>query len=109
MILYAGQGTMHFSAANFATGSYSPITPYTSYVDEAIYFTDDPAVVDSFMTKYDDLWTDTYHYADLANVSTLVRNYPTYPIDAALNFPPTRTTRTAWSRRCAPKWPDSTW
>jgi phosphatidylserine/phosphatidylglycerophosphate/cardiolipin synthase-like enzyme len=88
MILYAGQGTMHFSAGNFANGSYSPITPYTSYVDEAVYFTDDPAVVDSFMTKYDDLWTNTYHYANLANVSTLVRNYPTYPIDAALNFPP---------------------
>ena len=59
MILYAGQAKMHFSAANFANGSYSPSTPYTSYVDEAVYFTDDPAIVESFMTKYDDLWTDT--------------------------------------------------
>ena len=88
MILYAGQAKMHFSAANFANGSYSPSTPYTSYVDEAVYFTDDPAIVESFMTKYDDLWTDMHHYATLANVSTLVRNYPTYPIDAELNFPP---------------------
>ncbi|HET7218223.1 MAG TPA: phospholipase D-like domain-containing protein [Vicinamibacterales bacterium] len=88
MILYAGQSRMHFSAANFANGSYSPITPYTSYVDEAIYFTDDPAVVHSFMTKFDNLWTDTVHFANLANVTALTRSYPTYAIDPALNFPP---------------------
>jgi phosphatidylserine/phosphatidylglycerophosphate/cardiolipin synthase-like enzyme len=88
VILYAGQSRVHFSAANFANGSYSPVTPYTSYVDEAIYFTDDPAVVHSFMTKFDNLWTDTTNYANLANVSALTRNYPTYPMDPALNFPP---------------------
>lgn len=88
MILYAGQARVHFSAANFANGSYSPITPYTGYVDEAIYFSDDPVVVQSFMTKYDDLWTDTTHYADLANVAAPGRRYPIYPIDPELNLPP---------------------
>jgi phosphatidylserine/phosphatidylglycerophosphate/cardiolipin synthase-like enzyme len=88
MILYSGQSRVHFSAANFADGSYSPIAPYTSYVDEAVYFTDDPAVVHSFMTKFDNLWTDTVHYADLANVGARSRHYPAFPIDAALNFPP---------------------
>jgi phosphatidylserine/phosphatidylglycerophosphate/cardiolipin synthase-like enzyme len=88
MMLYAGQGKMQFSAANFANGSYSPVTPYTGYVDEAVYFTDDPAVVHSFMTKFDDLWMDTVHFADLVNVGGRTRNYPTYPKDPALNFPP---------------------
>jgi phosphatidylserine/phosphatidylglycerophosphate/cardiolipin synthase-like enzyme len=89
MMLYAGQQKVHFSAANFANGSYSPITPYTGYVDEVIYFSDDPAVVHTFMTKYDDLWTNTTHYANLANVpAALTRNYPTYAMDPALNFPP---------------------
>ena len=90
MILYAGQAKVHFSAANFANGSYSPITPYTGYVDEVIYFSDDPSVVHTFMTKYDDLWTNTTHYANVvANVPpALTRNYPTYPMDPALNFPP---------------------
>ena len=88
LILYAGQAKVHFSAANFANGSYSPITPYTGYVDEAIYFTDDPAVVQTFMTKYDDLWTNTTHYANLANVGAVTRRYPTYPLDPELNFPP---------------------
>ena len=81
MILYAGQAQVHFSAANFANGSYSPVTPYTGYVDEAIYFTGDPDVVHTFMTKYDDLWTDTTQYANLANVGTLTRHYPTYAMD----------------------------
>ena len=88
MILYAGQAQVHFSAANFANGSYSPVTPYTGYVDEAIYFTGDPNVVHTFMTKYDDLWTDSTNYANLANVGVLTRHYPTYPMDPELNFPP---------------------
>jgi phosphatidylserine/phosphatidylglycerophosphate/cardiolipin synthase-like enzyme len=88
MILYAGQAKVHFSGANFANGSYSPITPYASYVDEAVYFTDDPAIVHSFMTKFDDLWTNTTHYANVANVTALTRHYPTYPMDPGLNFPP---------------------
>ena len=67
----------------------SPIVPYTRYVDEAIYFTDDPDVVHSFMTKYDSLWTDTVHYASLPTVTgPLTRNYPTYPISPDMNFPP---------------------
>ena len=40
------------------------------------------------MTKYDDLWTNTTHFQNLANVTTLSRNYPTYPISPDLNFPP---------------------
>ena len=88
MILYAGQAKVHFSAANFANGSYSPIAPYTRYVDEAVYFTDDPDIVHSFMTKFDDLWTDTTHHQNLANVTALTRNYPTYTIHSSLNFPP---------------------
>ena len=88
MILYAGQAKVHFSAANFASGSYSPTTPYTNYVDEVIYFSDDPAVVQTFMMKYDDLWTNTTHYANVANVTALTRHYPTYSMDPALNFPP---------------------
>ena len=40
------------------------------------------------MTKSDNLWTDTTHFKNLANVTTLSRNYPTYPISPDLNFPP---------------------
>src|SRR3954447_13544376 len=59
MMLFAGQGKVEFSAANFADGSYSPsplTSAYTNYVDEAIYFTNDQAIVNSFMTKFDSQW-----------------------------------------------------
>jgi len=89
MILYAGQSRMHLSAANFANGSYSPVIPYTNYVDEAVYFTADSAIVTSFMRKFDDLWTDTVHFQNLANIAgPLARSYATFPISPDLNFPP---------------------
>jgi phosphatidylserine/phosphatidylglycerophosphate/cardiolipin synthase-like enzyme len=95
MMLYRGQNAVHFSAANFANGSYSPSEAggeYLRYVDEGIYFTTDPLVVHTFMKKYDDIWTSTTHYATLANISgPLTRNYPTYSgdqLDPELNFPP---------------------
>ncbi len=44
------------------------------------------------MNKYDDLWTNTTHYHNLANISgPLTRNYPSYSgteLDPELNFPP---------------------
>jgi len=88
MMLYAGQGRVHFSGANFSDGSYSPIVPYTGYVDEAVYFTDDPSVVHPFMTKYDDVWLDNANYASLANVTALTRSYPVFPPSPDMNFPP---------------------
>jgi hypothetical protein len=88
MMLFEGQNTVQFSAANY-TSSFVPIVPYENYIDEAVYFTDDTPVVDSFRTKYDDLWTDETRYADYANVTRpLSRRYPTFAKDPELNFPP---------------------
>ena len=90
MMLFAGQSKVMFTAANFSFGSYQfSGTPYHNYVDEAIYATSDPAIVHSFMTKYDSVWTDTVNNANLANISgPLTRNYDTYTISPDLNFPP---------------------
>ena len=83
---------VHFTGANFANGAYSPepiTNKYQNYVDEAIYFTDDHEIVESFMTKYDDIWLDTVNFQNLANVGPdLVRSHPIYPISPNLNFPP---------------------
>ena len=88
-MIFAGQRKVQFSAANYANGSLSPIVPYTEYVDEAIYFTDDDSIVQSFMKKFDDHWTDTVNFTNFANITTpLARNYPTYAIDPSLNFVP---------------------
>jgi len=90
MMLFAGQGIVEFSGANFSSDAWVYAgTPGTNYVDEAIYFTNDSSVVNSFRTKFDDLWTNTTQYANYANVSgLLLRRYSTFPKDPELNFPP---------------------
>jgi phosphatidylserine/phosphatidylglycerophosphate/cardiolipin synthase-like enzyme len=89
MILFAGQNKVVFSSSNFGDGDVRPFVPYVNYVDGAWYFCTDPALVNSFKTRYDDLWTNPIAYGNLANISgPLTRRYPTYPIDPALNFLP---------------------
>ena len=88
LMLFAGQGIVEFSGANYSPNAFRPNQPYTDYVDEAIYFTDDSDVVGSFKTKYDDIWTSQTGYSNYANVTTLARSYETFAIHPDLNFPP---------------------
>jgi len=91
LMLFAGQNTVEFGSANYSPDAFVPVAPYTNYVAETVFYTDDPAVVNSFKTKFDDAWTDTASYANYANISgPLSRVYPTYSIDPELNFPPTQ-------------------
>jgi phosphatidylserine/phosphatidylglycerophosphate/cardiolipin synthase-like enzyme len=90
VMLFAGQNTVEFSAANYSPEAFVPEVPYLNYVDEVIYTTDEPSILNSFMTKYDDLWTNTTAYADYANISgPLTRAHGTFTKDPELNFPPT--------------------
>ena len=89
MMLFAGQGIVEFSGANFSSDAWVYAARGTNYVDEAIYFTDDPKVVNSFRTKYDELWTNTAQYANYANINgSLFRRYDNFPKDPELNFAP---------------------
>src|SRR4051812_355661 len=87
-MIFAGQNAVYFGSANFSSDAFVPVTPYVNYVDETVYYTDDPAVVNSFKTKMDDAWADTSSYTNYANVTSLARKYPTYTIDPELNFAP---------------------
>ncbi len=88
MMLFAGQNTVEFGSANYSPNAFVPVTPYSNYVSETIFFEDDPVIVNSFKTKVDNLWTDTTNYQPYANITSRVRAYPTYPISADMNFPP---------------------
>lgn len=91
MMLFAGQNVVEFGSSNYAPTEFVPTTPYSDYDDESVYISDDPAVVDSFKTKYDDSWTDTTNFANYANITgALARTYPTYALDPDLNFPPSQ-------------------
>jgi len=88
MMLFVGQNTVEFSGANYSSTAFVPQTPYVDFEDEAIYFTDEPSIVNSFKTKYDDLWVDPVNYADYANiVAPPARIYPIFTKDPELNFP----------------------
>ena len=89
VVIFAGQGQVQFAGANYAPFEMSPEIPYINYTDEIVYFTNTPSLVQSFMRKFDDLWTSPTEFANYANITApLVRSYPTYPIDPELNFPP---------------------
>ena len=89
MLLLAGQNKVVFSSSNFGDADVRPYEPYANYVDGVWYFSDDPSVVNSFKTRYDDIWTNTIAYGNYANIATpLTRRYQTYAIDPALNFLP---------------------
>jgi HKD family nuclease len=88
MMLFAGQNVVEFGSANYSANAFVPVAPYTNYVSETIFFEDDPAIVNSFKTKVDNLWTDTTSYVPYANITSRVRVYPTYTISPDMNFPP---------------------
>ena len=87
LMIFAGQGVVEWSGANFSPTAFVPQDPYKDYEDEVIYFSE--KLVPSFMTMFDNIWTNTKEYANYANVPpTLVRNYPVSALDPRLNFPP---------------------
>jgi len=88
MIQFAGQNVVYFGSANFSPFAWVPIQPYADYVDETVYGTDDPSVVNSFKTQFDNAWVSTTSYANFANAASASRSYPVYAMDPELNFPP---------------------
>ena len=89
MMLFAGQHVVEFSGANFSPHAFVPTEPYVDYLDEVIYFTDDPAWVNSFKRRYDDVWISTSGYTPYANLAgTRTRRYPVFSIHPDLNFVP---------------------
>ena len=94
MMLFSGQNVVQFSAANYSPYAFRPQSPYSNYTDEAIYFSDDAAIVNSFRTRFDTLWVDTSRFTNYANISgPLSRHYDTFSIHPDLNFPPVQSYR----------------
>jgi len=89
MMLFDGQNTVQFSAANYSAVAFAPDPPYQNYIDEVIYFADESSIVNSFRTKYDDLWVNTTKYGNYANITgPLARRYGQFAKDPEINFPP---------------------
>ena len=97
MMLFHGQNVVEFSGANYSGNAWSPLASpdYSNYIDEAIFFTSDTAITNSFRTKFDDHWVNTTEWADYANITQpLTRRYDIFPKASVLNFPPAENYRT---------------
>jgi phosphatidylserine/phosphatidylglycerophosphate/cardiolipin synthase-like enzyme/regulation of enolase protein 1 (concanavalin A-like superfamily) len=87
-MIFAGQNVVEFDGANYSPWAFIYVTPYSNYEWESVFFTDDPSLVNSFKTWFDNFWIDYSFYADYANITNPpARIYPIYPKDPALNFP----------------------
>ena len=87
--IFAGQHIVEFAATNFTKAYLVPVQPYVNFTQDATYFDDDPAILQSFQRKFDDAWVNTVDLMNYANITTpLVRVYPLYPVAASLNFVP---------------------
>jgi phosphatidylserine/phosphatidylglycerophosphate/cardiolipin synthase-like enzyme len=97
MMLFRGQGVVEFSGANYSANALAFEVPYVNYIDEAIFFTDDPPIVNSFREKFDDHWVDMINWEDYANITSAPQRLEpdgTYVEDPQLNFPPEQNYRT---------------
>ena len=89
IMVFEEQNALYFGSANFSADAFVYNTPYINYVDETVYYTNDPALVNSFRTRFDDCWVNTSSYANYANiVAPLARRYSIFPVDPELNLPP---------------------
>jgi hypothetical protein len=88
-MIFAGQHTVEFSGANYSSFAFVPVQPYVDFIDEVIYFSDDARIVNSFKTRFDDVWVSTNGYRNYANITgTPTREYGISSIDSRLNFEP---------------------
>lgn len=89
IMLFEGQNVLEFSKANYTPSEFVPEVPNNNYFDEAIFFTDDDNLTNTFRRRFEDLWVDTSQYQNFGNITgPLVRRYPLYPIHPSMNFPP---------------------
>ena len=58
MAIFVGQGVVEFGSANWVTFELAPWSS-TNYDDETALFSDDPAIVNAFKTRFDRMWNDT--------------------------------------------------
>jgi phosphatidylserine/phosphatidylglycerophosphate/cardiolipin synthase-like enzyme len=94
-MLFHGLQRMELSKANYTAESFVPGFlegtghPERGWFDEAVLFLSDPSILASFRTQFENYWTDTVQFTELANSpGPPVRRYQPSPIDPAVNFHP---------------------
>jgi len=89
MMLFHGQNVLQFSKANYTDFAFKPQEPNVNYADEAIFFTNDSNLTNSFRKRFDDLWVSP-EFKNFSNFTDppVAPRYPTATIHPSMNFPP---------------------
>ena len=61
--IFVGQGEASLGSGNWTSFELKP-TSATNFKDESVMITDDPAIVQALMTKFDQFWADTTYFMD---------------------------------------------
>jgi phosphatidylserine/phosphatidylglycerophosphate/cardiolipin synthase-like enzyme/sarcosine oxidase gamma subunit len=61
--IYVGQNMATIGSANWTSFELKPVSA-TNYKDETVMLTDDSAIVQALMTKFDQFWADTTYFLD---------------------------------------------
>ena len=61
--IYVGQGQASIGSANWTSFELNPVST-TNFKDETVMVTDDAAIVQALMTKFDQFWADTTYFLD---------------------------------------------
>ncbi len=89
MMIFAGQDTVEFGAAQFTKEYLVPAQAGVNFTQDPIYYSTNSSLVNSFQRKFDDTLVDGVNFGNYANASLVSRAYPADAIDPALNFVPT--------------------
>jgi phosphatidylserine/phosphatidylglycerophosphate/cardiolipin synthase-like enzyme len=61
--IFVGQNTVEFGSANWTGFELAPWSP-DNFKDETVMFTNDPPLVNAFLTQFDRMWANTSHFLD---------------------------------------------
>lgn len=73
--IFVGQNTVEFGSANWTTFELLPWSS-TDFKDETAMFSSDSTLVRAFMTKFEDMWTDTATFLDWPQAYQLETGQP---------------------------------
>lgn len=90
MMIFAGQQILQFGASNLSAPEWECPNPLTTCRNENNEFEDDPDLINSFKTRFDDYWVNTTLMTNYANMTAAAagRRYPVFPIDTRLSIQP---------------------
>jgi phosphatidylserine/phosphatidylglycerophosphate/cardiolipin synthase-like enzyme len=61
--IFVGQNIVEFGSANWTPFELAPASP-TNFKDETAMFTNDPALVNAFKARFDQMWAETTNFLD---------------------------------------------